>query len=44
MYAIFLQVPGYTAWFNVVYDDEANIIYTFQLEEDFKAGDLEIMV
>ena len=33
------QVPGYPAWYNVVYEGD-NSVYTYQLWEDLAAGDL----
>ena len=33
------QVPGYPAWYNVVYEGD-NSVYTYQLREDLAAGDL----
>ena len=32
------QVPGYPAWYNVVYEGD-NSVYTYQLWEDLAAGD-----
>ena len=36
---VILQVPGYPAWYNVVYDGDDSV-YTYQLREDLDAGDL----
>ena len=33
-------VPGFPEWFNVVYDNEPDVVYSFKLLEDFKNGDL----
>ena len=33
-------VPGFPEWFNVVYDNEPGVVYSFKLLEDFKNGDL----
>ena len=33
------QVPGYPAWYNVVYEGDTNV-YTYQLREDLATGDL----
>lgn len=38
------QVPGFSEWYNVVYDEEAGIVYTFKLEEDIQNGDLKIII
>ena len=35
------QVPGYPAWYSVVYDGD-NSVYTYQLRTDLQAGDLII--
>ena len=37
------QVPGFPNWYNIVYDEEGDIVYTFQLMEDYCNGDLEIV-
>ena len=37
------QVPGFPDWFNVVYDKEPGIVYTFKLMEDYRNGDLKIL-
>jgi hypothetical protein len=36
------QVPGFPNWFNVVYTREPDIVYTFNLSEDLKNGDLHV--
>ena len=38
------QVPGFPAWFNVVYDQEQEAVYTYQLHSDLGQGDLELLV
>ena len=35
-------VPGYPKWMNVTYDND-NAVYVYQLHEEFKNGDLEIV-
>ena len=38
-----LQVPGFLAWYNIVYDgDEA--VYTYKLMQDYHQQTLEIIV
>ncbi|WAR03080.1 hypothetical protein MAR_009638 [Mya arenaria] len=37
-------VPGYPSYFNVVYDDEAEAVYTYQLLKDYKRGWVEILL
>ena len=37
------QVPGFSEWFNVVYDNEPGIVYTYKLMDDFKNGDLKLV-
>jgi hypothetical protein len=37
------HVPGFLQWFNVVYTNEPDIIYTFKLSEDIERGDLQIL-
>uniref|UniRef100_A0A8W8L2R4 Uncharacterized protein n=1 Tax=Magallana gigas TaxID=29159 RepID=A0A8W8L2R4_MAGGI len=37
------QVPGYPAWYNIVYDGDI-AVYTYQLLEDLKNGNLKITV
>ena len=42
---IMSQVPGYPDWFNIVYDDDEDSVYTYhRLDEDFEKGDIEILV
>ena len=36
------QVPGFPNWFNVVYTREPDVVYTFNLSEDLKNGNLHI--
>ena len=36
-------VPGFPEWFNVVYDNEPDVVYSFKLIEDFRNGDLHIL-
>ena len=36
------QVSGYTAWYNVVYDNDDSV-YSYQLRTDLEAGDLTIL-
>ena len=38
------QVPGFPEWYNVVYEDEPDIVYTYKLMEDYANGDLSIIV
>ena len=37
------QVPGFSEWFNVVYDNEQDVVYTYKLMEDFLNGDLKVV-
>ena len=37
------RVPGFPEWFNIVYEKEPGIVYTYKLMEDIAAGDLEII-
>ena len=37
------QVPGFPDWFNVVYDNEPDTIYTYRLLEDLNNGDLKVV-
>lgn len=37
------QVPGFPEWFNVVYNDEPGIVYSYKLSEDLQNGDLQIL-
>ena len=44
-----VQVPGYPAWYNVVYDgessvDDSPVVYTYKLQEDWASGDLQLLV
>ncbi len=38
------QVPGYPAWYNITYDKEPSVVYTYQLQRDYDINDLEIIV
>ena len=37
------QVSGFPSWYNVVYEKEPDIVYTFNLDEDLSNGDLKIV-
>lgn len=37
------QVPGFPEWFNIVYSNEPDIIYSYKLTEDIEKGDLHIL-
>ena len=37
------QVPGFPQWFNVVYNNEPDIIYSYKLTEDIENGDLQVL-
>ena len=37
------QVPGFTEWYNVVYDDEPETVFTYKLLDDMKNGDLKVL-
>ena len=37
------QVPGFPEWFNMCYDKEPGIVYSFNLTEDVKNGDLQVL-
>jgi hypothetical protein len=40
---LIFQVPGYTSWYNVKFSgDEA--IYSYRLLDDYRRGDVEIVV
>ena len=39
---VFSQVPGYPAWYNVVYDNDESV-YLYQLMTELDAGDLTIL-
>ena len=39
---VIFQVPGYPAWYNVVYDNDDSV-YSYQLRTDLEAGDLTIL-
>ena len=36
------QVPGFIEWYNVVYDDEPETVFTYKLL-DMKNGDLKVL-
>ena len=36
------QVPGYPAWYNVVYENDESV-YSYQLRTDLEVGDLSIL-
>ena len=36
------QVPGYQAWYNVVYENDESV-YSYQLRTDLEVGDLGIL-
>ena len=38
------QVPGFQDWYNIVYDDEPDIVYSYKLMEDYINGDLSIII
>ena len=40
---IISQVIGFPEWFNIVYDEEVDLVYTFKLAEDLNNGDLTIL-
>lgn len=40
---IISQVPGFPEWFNIVYDNEPNIVYTYNLTEDIANKDLQVL-
>ena len=40
---IISQVPGFPEWFNVVYENEPDIVYSYNLTEDIANGDLEVL-
>ena len=37
------QVPGFSEWYNVVYDNEPDTVYTYKLLEDYHDGDLKVV-
>ena len=37
------QVPGFSDWFNIVYDNEPDTVYTYKLLEDYNNGDLKFI-
>jgi len=42
MHLIF-QVPGYMSWYNVTFSGDETI-YSYRLLDDFRRGDVEIVV
>jgi hypothetical protein len=38
-----VQVAGFPEWYNVVYDNEPDVVYTYKLMEDFYNGDLKLI-
>ena len=38
------QVPGFPEWYNVVYDDEPETVFTYKLSEDYKNGDMKLIL
>ena len=38
-----LQVPGYKEWYNVKFTNDP-AIYTYKLLDDYRRGDIEILV
>lgn len=37
------EVPGFRDWYNVVYTEEPDIVYTFKLKDDIENSDLKII-
>ena len=37
------QVPGFSEWYNVVYDNEPGTVYTYKLLDDLRNGDLRVV-
>ena len=37
------RVSGFPEWFNIVYDKEPDVVYTYKLMDDIAAGDLTII-
>ena len=37
------QVAGFPEWYNVVYENEPDVVYTYKLMEDFYNGDLKLI-
>ena len=40
---VITQVPGFPDWYNVVYNEESDVVYTFRLKDDIENGDLKIL-
>lgn len=38
------QVPGFPEWYNTVYDNEPDYVYTYKLLDDYTSGDLKIIL
>ena len=38
------SVPGFPSWYNIVYDGEDEHVYTYRLVDDYKDGNLEILI
>ena len=43
IFSYILQVPGYPDYYNIVYDRDI-AVYVYKLLEDYKAGDLKVLV
>ena len=37
------QVPGFSEWYNVVYDNKPGTVYTYKLLDDLRNGDLRVV-
>ena len=37
------QVPGFPAWYNVIYEDD-DAVYSYRLIDDYKEGNIEIVI
>lgn len=37
-----IKVPGYPSWYNIVYSEASDTVYTYRLKDDWEAGDLVI--
>lgn len=37
------MVPGFPTWYNIVYDNEPDCVYTYQLLDDYNNGDLTLI-
>ena len=38
------QVSGFQDWYNIVYGDEPDSVYSYKLMEDYANGDLSIII